>query len=60
VVGAALKALDARRSVAIPRWSQSLLAKLPRLLPRRAVASTTAKVLRPRREEPSAAAPPLR
>jgi hypothetical protein len=48
VVRSALRALDARRSFVVPRFRQLLVASVARLLPRAAVARTTAKVLRPR------------
>jgi uncharacterized protein len=57
VVRAALRALEARRSFVIPRLAQHMLSSLPRLLPRSAVAATTARVLRPRTSRATAQQP---
>jgi len=48
VVRSALRALEGKRSFVVPRFRQYVLANLSRILPRTVVASTTAKVLKPR------------
>jgi short-subunit dehydrogenase len=48
VVEKALRALEARRSFVIPRFSQHFVANLSRFIPRSTVAVATAKVLKPR------------